>query len=113
MPKLPVVSGAEVVRTLKRLGFAVAPQRGINQLCEIERPTANHLYWPELALELSVDSIRNPENFPLISKIRAGCSWLSSFNKMKNLTCGQVHLAPQALRLSVRSRWARSPWPEH
>ena len=43
----------------------------IEQLCEIERPTANHLYWPELALELSVDSIRNPENFPLISKIRA------------------------------------------
>lgn len=28
MPKLPVVSGAEVVRTLERLGFVVARQRG-------------------------------------------------------------------------------------
>ena len=28
MPKLPVVSGAEVVRALERLGFVVARQRG-------------------------------------------------------------------------------------
>ncbi|NWG29952.1 MAG: type II toxin-antitoxin system HicA family toxin [Rhodocyclaceae bacterium] len=28
MPKFPVVSGAEVVRTLERLGFVVARQRG-------------------------------------------------------------------------------------
>nr|VFK12279.1 MAG: Predicted RNA binding protein YcfA, dsRBD-like fold, HicA-like mRNA interferase family [Candidatus Kentron sp. LPFa] len=28
MPKLPVVSGAEVVLALERLGFAVARQRG-------------------------------------------------------------------------------------
>ncbi len=28
MPKLPVVSGADVVRTLERLGFVVTRQRG-------------------------------------------------------------------------------------
>jgi predicted RNA binding protein YcfA (HicA-like mRNA interferase family) len=28
MPKLPVVSGAEVIRALKRLGFFAARQRG-------------------------------------------------------------------------------------
>jgi predicted RNA binding protein YcfA (HicA-like mRNA interferase family) len=28
MPKLPVLSGAEVVRTLERLGFVVVRQRG-------------------------------------------------------------------------------------
>ncbi len=28
MPELPVVSGADAVRTLERLGFAVARQRG-------------------------------------------------------------------------------------
>lgn len=28
MPKLPVVSGAEAVRALERLGFVVARQRG-------------------------------------------------------------------------------------
>ncbi len=41
----------------------------IEQLCEVERPTENHLYWPELDVDLSVDSIRNPEDFPLISKV--------------------------------------------
>jgi len=39
------------------------------QLCEIERPTENHLYWPGLDVDLSVESIRKPEDFPLISKI--------------------------------------------
>ncbi|WP_295394955.1 DUF2442 domain-containing protein [uncultured Thiodictyon sp.] len=43
----------------------------IEQLCEIERPTENHLYWPELDVDLSVESIRKPEDFPLISKISA------------------------------------------
>lgn len=28
MPNLPIVSGADVVRTLQRLGFVVARQRG-------------------------------------------------------------------------------------
>lgn len=28
MPKLPVVSGAEAIRALERLGFAIARQRG-------------------------------------------------------------------------------------
>lgn len=28
MPKLPIVSGADVVRALERLGFVVARQRG-------------------------------------------------------------------------------------
>lgn len=41
----------------------------IGQIFEIERPTENHLYWPELDVDLSVDSIRKPENFPLISLI--------------------------------------------
>ena len=43
----------------------------IEQLSVIERPTENHLYWPKLDVDLSVESIRRPEDFPLISKIRA------------------------------------------
>lgn len=41
----------------------------IDQLLYVERPTINHLYWPALDIDLSVDSIRKPENFPLVSKI--------------------------------------------
>lgn len=39
----------------------------IDQLCDVERPTADHLYWPKLDIDLSVESIRHPERFPLIA----------------------------------------------
>jgi len=44
----------------------------IDQLSHVERPTANHLYWPELDIDLAVESIRKPAEFPLVSQnIRA------------------------------------------
>lgn len=39
----------------------------IEQVLAVERPTANHLYWPQLDVDLSVDSLRRPEAFPLVS----------------------------------------------
>ena len=43
----------------------------IDQLSHVERPTPNHLYWPELDIDLSVESIRTPAAFPLVSGSRA------------------------------------------
>lgn len=40
----------------------------IDQLSDVERPTPEHLYWPQLDADLSANSIRNPKSFPLISK---------------------------------------------
>jgi hypothetical protein len=40
----------------------------IEQLYNVERPTENHLYWPAIDVDLSVESIREPERFPLVSK---------------------------------------------
>ena len=40
----------------------------IEQLCTVTRPTADHLFWPQLDIDLSVSSIRNPQAFPLISR---------------------------------------------
>lgn len=40
----------------------------IDQLSQVEWPTPGHLYWPELDIDLSLESIRHPEAFPLISK---------------------------------------------
>ena len=39
----------------------------IEQITSIERPGANHLYWPLLDVDLSIESVRNPSLFPLIS----------------------------------------------
>ena len=43
----------------------------IEQLEEVEWPTPDHVYWPQLDVDLSVNSIRNPEAFPLVSKAGA------------------------------------------
>jgi hypothetical protein len=31
----------------------------------------DHLYWPDLDVDLAVESIRNPERFPLVSRVIA------------------------------------------
>ncbi len=40
----------------------------IEQLSDVQWPTQDHLYWPQLDADLSVESIRNPAAFPLLSK---------------------------------------------
>ena len=52
--------------------FALFPwfrQATIEQLSDVQLPTPDHLYWPQLDADLSVASIRNPSNFPLVSKL--------------------------------------------
>jgi hypothetical protein len=39
----------------------------VEQITTVERPSANHLYWPKLDVDLSVESLRDPEAFPLVS----------------------------------------------
>lgn len=46
--------------------FSKAP---VKQLFHVERPQPHHLYWPELDLDLHVDSIRHPERFPLVARV--------------------------------------------
>jgi hypothetical protein len=40
----------------------------IEQLLAVERPTENHSYWPQLDIDLSVESLRDPDSFPLVSQ---------------------------------------------
>jgi hypothetical protein len=39
----------------------------IEEIANIEWPTPDHLYWPLIDVDLSVESIRNPDKFPLCS----------------------------------------------
>ena len=43
-------------------------EASIAAITTVERPTANHLYWPELDIDLAVDSLDHPERYPLVSK---------------------------------------------
>ncbi|MBI3449602.1 MAG: DUF2442 domain-containing protein [Acidobacteria bacterium] len=47
--------------------FKKAP---VDQLLNVRLPGENHLYWPELDVDLAVESIEHPERFPLVSKAR-------------------------------------------
>ncbi len=42
--------------------FEDAPVR---KIMNVHRQTKDHLYWPELDIDLSVESIEHPERFPL------------------------------------------------
>ena len=43
----------------------------VGRILHVELPSSNHLYWPELDVDLAVESIRHPENFPLVSRVGA------------------------------------------
>ena len=45
--------------------FKEAP---VAAIARCERPTPRHLYWPDLDVDLSVDSIEHPERYPLKAK---------------------------------------------
>ncbi|MGP1679724.1 MAG: DUF2442 domain-containing protein [Burkholderiales bacterium] len=43
----------------------------VGRILHVELPSSNHLYWPELDVDLAVESIRHPEKFPLVSRAGA------------------------------------------
>jgi hypothetical protein len=45
--------------------FKEAP---VSAIFNVELPHPHHLYWPDLDIDLAVESIEHPERFPLVSK---------------------------------------------
>jgi len=43
----------------------------IEKISVVERQTADHLHWPLLDIDLSVESIRTPAAFPLVARPRS------------------------------------------
>ncbi len=46
--------------------FKKAP---VEKIMDVEWPQPNHLYWPELDIDLTVESIRDPASYPLRARI--------------------------------------------
>lgn len=40
----------------------------IAQLSRIERPLPHHLYWPDLDVDLTLEMVERPKDFPLVSR---------------------------------------------
>jgi hypothetical protein len=39
--------------------------QAIKSIFNIEEPSPNHFYWPDIDVDVTVDMIKNPERFPL------------------------------------------------
>lgn len=42
----------------------------IRQISSVERPSPQHLRWPDLDIDLTLESIEHPKRFPLVSCVR-------------------------------------------
>ncbi len=40
----------------------------ISAILNVEWPQPHHLYWPDLDVDLAVESIEQPERYPLVSR---------------------------------------------
>ncbi len=47
--------------------FREAP---VGHILNVQLPSSHHLYWPDLDVDLDVESLEHPERFPLVSKVR-------------------------------------------
>lgn len=42
----------------------------IREITRVELPSSHHLYWPDLDVDLAVESLTHPERYPLMSQSR-------------------------------------------
>lgn len=42
----------------------------VEAVLNVERAARGHLYWPELDIDLAIESIEHPQRFPLVSRVR-------------------------------------------
>jgi hypothetical protein len=41
----------------------------VSAILNVELTGGDHLYWPDLDVDLTLESIRNPEKYPLVSRV--------------------------------------------
>ena len=58
-------------RFLSFVDFPWFKEARIGELLNVQLQGPNHLYWPDLDVDLSVESIDHPERFPLVSRLRS------------------------------------------
>ena len=44
----------------------------IRAITNVQLPSPHHLYWPDLDIDLAVESIEHPEKYPLVSQAQPG-----------------------------------------
>jgi hypothetical protein len=69
----------------------------IGQLLNVERPAPHHLYWPALDVDLAVESLSQPERFPLVSRVRPNNAFQRAHSRVTP-RAGRTHGSRRAAR---------------
>ena len=43
-------------------------EASVGEITNVQLPSPHHLYWPDLDIDLAVESIEHPEKYPLVSQ---------------------------------------------
>lgn len=43
-------------------------EASVREITNVQLPSGHHLYWPDLDVDLAVESIEHPERYPLVSR---------------------------------------------
>ena len=43
-------------------------EASVREITNVQLPSPHHVYWPDLDIDLAVESIEHPEKFPLVSQ---------------------------------------------
>src|SRR3989337_4398932 len=55
----------------------------VGAILKVELSQPHHLYWPDLDIDLAVESIEHPGRFPLVSKLRPNKDITSNARKKR------------------------------
>lgn len=72
----------------------------IQQLVRVQRPSSGHLHWPDLDVDLAVESIRDPDRYPLVSRVSPRQARPARAARVRDAAGGKSRLA----RRTPRSR---------
>src|SRR2546428_7774798 len=45
-------------------------EASVREITNVQLPSPHHLYWPDLDIDLAMESIDHPENYPLVSQVQ-------------------------------------------
>lgn len=48
--------------------FPLFREASVREIVNVQLPSPHHLYWPDLDVDLAVESIEHPDKFPLFSQ---------------------------------------------
>jgi hypothetical protein len=58
----------------------------IRAIANVQLPSPHHLYWPDLDIDLAVESIEHPERYPLVSQAQPDIKALPPTSRARKKT---------------------------